>query len=419
MSLSLIVNPFLRPPRMNGVSESSHLFCASYPAKHIRPGKLKVQASGNTLGTYFRVTTYGESRGGGVGCIIDGCPPRIPLSEADVQVELDRRRPGQSRLVSPRKETDTCQIYSGIAEGLTTGSPIMVHVPNTDQTAYDYSELSRASRPSHADATYDFKYGVRAIQGGGRSSARETIARVAAGAVAKKILKKFSGTEVLAYVSQVHNVRLPEHLVDHESLNLDQVEESIVRCPNAEYAKKMIAAIDAVMARGDSVGGVVSCIARNVPRGLGSPVFNKLEAELARAAIILASTLMSGSEHNDEFYIDKRGRIRTRTNHSGGIQGGISNGEVLNMRIAFKPTPTIEMKQHTVTRDKHETEILSHIRRDPCVAPRAVPVVESMIALVLVDQIMAQYAQCELFPVNTALQEPMGSLSLNSAYLPC
>lgn len=185
----------------------------------------------------------------------------------------------------------------------------------------------------------------------------------------------------------------------------------------------MIAAIDAVMARGDSVGGVVSCIARNVPRGLGSPVFNKLEAELARAAMSLpasigfefgsgfAGTLMSGSEHNDEFYIDKRGRIRTRTNHSGGIQGGISNGEVLNMRIAFKPTPTIEMKQHTVTRDKHETEILSHIRRDPCVAPRAVPVVESMIALVLVDQIMAQYAQCELFPINTALQEPMGSLS--------
>eukprot|EP00261_Vitis_vinifera_P020349 XP_010651154.1 PREDICTED: chorismate synthase 2, chloroplastic isoform X2 [Vitis vinifera] len=422
MSLSLIVNPFLRPPRTNGVSESSHLFCALYPAKHIRPGKL-MQASGNTLGTYFRVTTYGESRGGGVGCIIDGCPPRIPLSEADVQVELDRRRPGQSRLVSPRKETDTCQIYSGIAEGLTTGSPIMVHVPNTDQTAHDYSELSRAYRPSHADATYDFKYGVRAIQGGGRSSARETIARVAAGAVAKKILKKFSGTEVLAYVSQVHNVRLPEHLVDHESLNLDQIEESIVRCPNAEYAKKMIAAIDAVMARGDSVGGVVSCIARNVPRGLGSPVFNKLEAQLARAAMSLpasigfefgsgfAGTLMSGSEHNDEFYIDKRGRIRTRTNHSGGIQGGISNGEVLNMRIAFKPTPTIEMKQHTVTRDKHETEILSHIRRDPCVAPRAVPVVESMIALVLVDQIMAQYAQCELFPINTALQEPMGSLS--------
>ncbi|XP_034688315.1 chorismate synthase 2, chloroplastic-like isoform X3 [Vitis riparia] len=423
MSLSLIVNPFLRPPRTNGVSESSHLFCALYPAKHIRPEKLKVQASGNTLGTYFRVTTYEESRGGGVGCIIDGCPPRIPLSEADVQVELDRRRPGQSRLVSPRKETDTCQIYSGIAEGLTTGSPIMVHVPNTDQTAHDYSELSRAYRPSHADATYDFKYGVRAIQGGGRSSARETIARVAAGAVAKKILMKFSGTEVLAYVSQVHNVRLPEHLVDHESLNLDQVEESIVRCPNAEYAKKMIAAIDAVMARGESVGGVVSCMARNVPRGLGSPVFNKLEAELARAAMSLpasigfefgsgfAGTLMSGSEHNDEFYIDKRGRIRTRTNHSGGIQGGISNGEVLSMRIAFKPTPTIELKQHTVTRDKHETEILSHIRRDPCVAPRAVPVVESMIALVLVDQIMAQYAQCELFPINTALQEPMGSLS--------
>ncbi|CAL5343438.1 unnamed protein product [Camellia sinensis] len=386
----------------------------------------EIQAVGSTFGTYFRVSTYGESHGGGVGCIIDGCPPRVPLSEADMQVDLDRRRPGQSRITTPRKETDTCEIYSGVAEGMTTGSPIMVKVPNTDQRGHDYSEMSISYRPSHADAAYDFKYGVRSVQGGGRSSARETIGRVAAGAVAKKILKLFSGTEILAYVSQVHKVILPEDLVDHESLSLDEwpwdsdrIESNIVRCPNPEYAEKMIAAIDAVRVRGDSVGGVVTCIARNVPRGLGSPVFDKLEAELAKAAMSLpatkgfefgsgfAGTFMTGSEHNDEFFVDENGRIRTRTNRSGGIQGGISNGEIINMRIAFKPTSTIGKKQHTVTRDKHATELIARGRHDPCVVPRAVPMVEAMVALVLVDQLMAQYAQCNMFPINPALQEPL------------
>ncbi|MBA0780695.1 hypothetical protein Gotri_004765, partial [Gossypium trilobum] len=283
----------------------------------------------------------------------------------------------------------------------------------------DYKEMSIAYRPSHADATYDMKYGVRAVQGGGRSSARETIGRVASGAIAKKILKLFSGTEVLAYVSQVHQVVLPDGSVDHDTVTLDQIESNIVRCPNPDYAEKMIAAIDAVRTRGNSIGGVVTCIVRNAPRGLGSPVFDKLEAELAKAVMSLpatkgfefgsgfAGTFLTGSEHNDEFYTDEHGRVRTRTNRSGGIQGGISNGEIINMRVAFKPTATIGKKQHTVTREKQEIELLARGRHDPCVVPRAVPMVEAMVALVLVDQLMAQYAQCNLFPINSELQEPL------------
>ncbi|XP_031271679.1 chorismate synthase, chloroplastic isoform X2 [Pistacia vera] len=391
------------------------------------PKKLEIKAAGSTFGTYFRVTTFGESHGGGVGCTIDGCPPRIRLSEADMQFDLDRRRPGQSRITTPRKETDTCKIQSGVSEGVTTGTPIHVFVPNTDQRGNDYNEMSVAYRPSHADATYDMKYGVRSVQGGGRSSARETIGRVAAGAVAKKILKQFAGTEILAFVSQAHKVVLPEDLIDYEALTLDQVESNIARCPDPEYAEKMIAAIDAVRVRGDSVGGVVTCIVRNAPRGLGSPVFDKLEAELAKAAMSLpatkgfefgsgfAGTFMTGSEHNDEFYTDEYGNIRTRTNRSGGIQGGISNGEIINMRVAFKPTSTIGRKQNTVTREKKETELIARGRHDPCVVPRAVPMVEAMVALVLVDQLMAQYAQCYLFPPNSDLQAPFKLPSLEPA----
>ncbi|XP_057475576.1 chorismate synthase 2, chloroplastic-like [Actinidia eriantha] len=452
MAFSLSTLPFLGAPSSVRLSSLRPSDLRNLPFRTLQVGshrhKLQVQAVGNTFGNYFRVTTYGESHGGGVGCVIDGCPPRIPLSESDIQFELDRRRPGQSRVTTLRKETDTCQIYSGIAEGMTTGSPIMVKVPNTNQRGDDYNEMSEKYRPSHADATYDFKYGVRSVQGGGRSSARETIGRVAAGAVAKKILKHFSGTEVLAYASQVHKVVLPQDCVDHEGLTLDQIESNIVRCPNPEYAEQMIDAIDAVRVRGDSVGGVVMCIVRNVPRGLGSPVFDKLEAELAKAAMSLpaskgcefgsgfAGTFMTGSEHNDEFFIDEHGRIRTRTNRSGGIQemdptmlfqastttsscstlstwrgkqnkGGISNGEVIEMRVAFKPTPTIARKQITVTRNKQEAELIFRGRQDPCVVPRAVPVVEAMVALVLVDQVMAHYAQCQIFPLNLALQEPL------------
>ncbi|KAF3433925.1 hypothetical protein FNV43_RR25028 [Rhamnella rubrinervis] len=392
--------------------------------------KLQVRAAGSTFGTHFRVTTYGESHGGGVGCVIDGVPPRRPLSEADMQVDLDRRRPGQSRITTPRKETDTCKILSGVYEGVTTGTPIHVFVPNTDQRGHDYKEMSLAYRPSHADATYDMKYGVRSVQGGGRSSARETIGRVAAGAVAKKILKDFAGTEILAYVSQVHQVVLPEDMVNHHSLTADQIENNIVRCPDPEYAEKMIAAIDAIRVRGESIGGVVTCIVRNCPRGLGSPVFDKLDAEFAKALMSLpatkgfeigsgfAGTFLTGSEHNDEFFVDGHGTIRTRTNRSGGVQGGISNGEIIKMRIAFKPTATISKKQHTVTRDKKEIELIARGRHDPCVVPRAVPMVEAMVALVLADQLLAHFAQCNLFPINEALQEPLSKSSLEAASVP-
>ncbi|KAG6494908.1 hypothetical protein ZIOFF_042691 [Zingiber officinale] len=342
----------------------------------------EVRAGGDKFGKHFEVSTYGESHGGGVGCVISGCPPRIPLSEEDLQFELDRRRPGQSRITTPRKETDTCRILSGIYDGMTTGTSICISVPNTDQRGHDYSEMSLAYRPSHADATYDFKYGLRAIQGGGRSSARETIGRVAAGAIAKKILKMYAGTEILAYVSQVHKVVLPEGVVDHETVTLDQIESNIVRCPDPDYAQKMIEAIDEVRVKGDSVGGIVTCIARNVPRGLGCPVFDKLEADLAKAMLSLpatkgfeigsgfAGTFLTGSEHNDEFFMDEHGNMRTRTNRSGGVQGGISNGETIYLRIAFKPTSTIAKKQQTVTRDRHETELIARGRHDPCVVPR-------------------------------------------------
>ncbi|KAJ7558315.1 hypothetical protein O6H91_04G033000 [Diphasiastrum complanatum] len=364
-----------------------------------QPHKLEVRASiGNTFGNLFRVTTFGESHGGGVGCIIDGCPPRLPLSESDMQVELDRRRPGQSRITTPRKESDTCKILSGVGQGSTLGTPIAVSVPNTDQRGNDYSEMALAYRPSHADATYDFKYGVRAVEGGGRSSARETIGRVAAGAVAKKLLKIQSATEVLAYVSRVHGVELPDDVVDHEKLTIEQIESNIVRCPDPVIAEEMIKAIDMVRLRGDSVGGVITCIARNVPRGLGSPVFDKLEAELAKGLMSLPATKgfeigsgfsgskMTGSEHNDEFYIDDSGNVRTRTNRSGGIQ----------------------TLQKTVTREGHETEFRARGRHDPCVVPRAVPMVEAMVALVLADQLLQHHAQCQLLRFDTNLPPANG-----------
>ncbi|URD77950.1 Chorismate synthase [Musa troglodytarum] len=382
------------------------------------PRRLEVRAGGDKFGKHFEVTTYGESHGGGVGCIISGCPPRIPLSEEDLQFELDRRRPGQSRITTPRKETDTCRILSGLYEGMTTGTSICVFVPNTDQRGHDYSEMSIAYRPSHADATYDFKYGLRAIQGGGRSSARETIGRVAAGALAKKILKMYAGTEILAYVSQVHKVVLPEGVVDNEAVTLDEIESNIVRCPDPEYAQKMIEAIDAVRVKGESVGGVVTCIARNVPRGLGCPVFDKLEADLAKAMLSLPAT--KGFEFGSGFAVSI---MMSSTWMSLAIcereqidrAGGISNGETIYMRIAFKPTSTIGKKQKTVTRDRHETELIARGRHDPCVVPRAVPMVEAMVALVLLDQLMAHTAQCGLFPSDPALQQqivpaPDGSL---------
>ncbi len=359
---------------------------------------------GNTFGQLFRITTYGESHGGGVGVVIDGCPPRLEISEAEIQVELDRRKPGQSRITTPRKESDTCEIMSGVFEGKTTGTPISILVRNKDARSKDYNEMATKYRPSHADATYDAKYGIRNYQGGGRSSARETIGRVAAGAIAKKILKQVAGVEIVGYVKRIKDI---EAEVDPNEVTLEQVESNIVRCPNAEYAEKMIERIDLARNDKDSLGGVVECVARQVPKGLGDPVFDKLEAELAKGVMSLpatkgfeigsgfAGTTMTGSEHNDEFYIDEQGNTRTVSNRSGGVQGGISNGENIVIRVAFKPTATIGKEQKTVTKTGEETLLAAKGRHDPCVLPRAVPMVEAMVALVLCDRLLHDRAQCK------------------------
>jgi len=403
---------------------SGSLLAAPSRPKRVRSAsRLIARASlANTFGTSFRVTTFGESHGGGVGCVIDGCPPRLPISQEELQFELDRRRPGQSRITTPRSETDTCEILSGVTpDGISLGTPMAVLVRNKDHRSNDYSEMSLAYRPSHADATYDMKYGVRAVAGGGRSSARETIGRVAAGAVAKKILKLAAGTEVLAFVSRVRDVETTD--VDLDTFTMDEVESNIVRCPDASKADEMIAAIDDVRTKGDSCGGVVTLVCRGVPRGLGAPVFAKLEAELAAAMMSLPATKgfeigsgfegisMKGSDHNDEFYLDDSGDIRTRSNRSGGIQGGISNGENIVLRIAFKPTSTVSVSQNTVTRGGVSTELRARGRHDPCVVPRAVPMVEAMAALVLVDHLMQQQQQCHLFDGVYASEEAAAVMS--------
>ncbi|MDX2213359.1 MAG: chorismate synthase [Oculatellaceae cyanobacterium bins.114] len=361
---------------------------------------------GSTFGQLFRVTTFGESHGGGVGVVIDGCPPRLEISIDEIQFELDRRRPGQSKITTPRKEEDKCEILSGIFEGKTLGTPIALLVRNKDARSQDYDEMAQKYRPSHADATYDAKYGIRNWQGGGRSSARETIGRVAAGAIAKKILKQVAGVEIIGYVKRIKDL---EGVVDPNIVTLEQVESNIVRCPDKECADRMIELIEQIGRSGDSVGGVVECVARSVPKGLGEPVFDKLEADLAKGMMSLpaskgfeigsgfAGTLMTGIEHNDEFYIDEQGEIRTVTNRSGGIQGGIANGENIILRVAFKPTATIRKEQRTVTKEGEETVLAAKGRHDPCVLPRAVPMVESMVALVLCDHLLRHHGQCELF----------------------
>ncbi|MGF1495618.1 MAG: chorismate synthase [Elainellaceae cyanobacterium] len=367
---------------------------------------------GNTFGHLFRVTTFGESHGGGVGVVIDGCPPRLDLAESDIQFDLDRRRPGQSKITTPRKETDTCEILSGTFQGKTLGTPITILVRNKDARPQDYGEMATKYRPSHADATYDAKYGIRNYQGGGRSSARETIGRVAAGAIAKKILQQAAGVEIIGYVKRIKDL---EGLVDPETVTQTQVESNIVRCPDAECAERMIDLIEQVGRSGDSLGGVVECVARRVPRGLGSPVFDKLEADLAKGVMSLPAskgfeigsgfggTLLTGSEHNDEFYIDEQGQPRTRTNRSGGVQGGISNGETILIRAAFKPTATIRKEQRTVTRDGEATQLAAKGRHDPCVLPRAVPMVEAMVALVLCDHLLRHQGQCSVLPADPAV----------------
>ncbi len=366
---------------------------------------------GNTFGHLFRITTFGESHGGGVGVVIDGCPPMLPISEAEIQTELDRRRPGQSRITTPRKETDTCEIVSGVFQGQTLGTPITILVRNKDTRPQDYSEMATVYRPSHADATYDAKYGVRNWQGGGRSSARETIGRVAAGAIAKKILAQVSGVEIIGYVKRIKDL---EAEIDPDQVTLKAVESNMVRCPNADAAEQMIALIDQARKDANSLGGVVECVARQVPIGMGSPVFDKLEADLAKGVMSLpaskgfeigsgfAGTLLTGIEHNDEFYTDETGRIRTVTNRSGGIQGGIANGENIVLRAAFKPTATIGKPQKTVNQAGEETTLAAKGRHDPCVLPRAVPMVEAMVALVLCDHLLRHQAQCRtLLPTST------------------
>ncbi|CAM9887721.1 unnamed protein product [Chrysoparadoxa australica] len=364
---------------------------------------------GNSFGRIFRISTWGESHGGGVGVVLDGCPPKLAISRDEIQKELDRRKPGQSRLTTPRNEADAVEILSGVSqEGFTLGTPIGMLVRNKDHRSNDYDTNAVAYRPSHADATYDAKYGIRAVAGGGRSSARETVGRVAAAAVAKALLKQYCGCEVLGkcYVKAVQDVTAEN--VDPDTFTLEEVEANIVRCPDPESAEKMIARIDEIRKTGNSIGGVVECVARNVPSGLGSPVFDKLEADLAKACMSLpaskgfevgsgfAGTMLTGKQHNDEFYVDEEGQTRTRTNRSGGIQGGISNGETIIIRVCFKPTSTIGQEQRTVTREGEETTMRGKGRHDPCVLPRAVPMVEAMVALVLADALMQDRAQCDL-----------------------
>jgi chorismate synthase len=356
---------------------------------------------GNTFGQLFRVTTFGESHGGGVGVVVDGCPPRIVITEADIQRELDRRRPGQSAVTTQRKETDRCEILSGTFQDQTVGTPIAILVRNEDARPEAYAATREILRPSHADFTYQAKYGIRNWQGGGRASARETVGRVAAGAIAQKVLATMNpGLEIIGYVTRVHDLAAT---VDRATVTREQVDANPVRCPVAVVAGYMTRAIEQARGDGDSLGGVIECVVRNVPPGLGQPVFDKLEADLAKAMLSLpaskgfeigsgfAATRMRGSEHNDEF--EKRGeRIATRTNFSGGIQGGISNGEEIYFRVAFKPTATIAKEQNTVTTGGEATTLSARGRHDPCVLPRAVPIVEAMTALVLCDHALRQRA---------------------------
>ena len=357
---------------------------------------------GNTFGNLFRITTWGESHGGGVGVVIDGCPPRLALTEEDIQPDLDRRRPGQSSIVTPRKETDRVQILSGTFEGKTLGTPISMWVKNEDTRPEAYSEMAEKFRPSHADYSYQAKFGIRNWQGGGRTSARETIGRVAAGAVARKILREQFGVGIVAYVKQVQRIHAT---VDANKVEARQVESNIVRCPDSAAAVKMIRLIEKMRRAGDSVGGLVECVARGVPPGWGEPVFDRLEADLAKAMLSLPASkgfevgsgfgamLMTGREHNDAFRM-KGGKVRTVTNNSGGIQGGISNGENIVVRVGFKPVATVMHEQDTVDIHFKNATLRGRGRHDPCVLPRAIPMVEAMAALVLVDHALRQRAQC-------------------------
>tara|TARA_B100001057_G_scaffold449691_1_gene491134 strand:- start:1090 stop:2160 length:1071 start_codon:yes stop_codon:yes gene_type:complete len=348
---------------------------------------------GNTFGKIYKISTYGESHGKSIGVIIDGCPSGIEIDTNYIQSELDRRKPGQSKITTPRKENDLIEVLSGVFEGKSTGAPISLQIKNKDQKSSDYKHISDSFRPSHADYTYFKKYGNRDHRGGGRSSARETANWVAAGAIAKQILKKLN-VKINAFVSQVGNISMTTH---YSKLNLDDSEKNIVRCPDPSFAKKFITLIDETRKNLDTVGGIITCVIQGCPVGIGEPIFNKLHAELGKAMLSINAVKgfeygsgfngaqMNGSNHNDEFKLSDEGKISTKSNYSGGIQGGISNGEDIYFNVAFKPVSTIMKDQKSVDSKNKVVTLKGKGRHDPCVVPRAVPIVESMAANVIVD----------------------------------
>jgi len=358
--------------------------------------------AGNSFGQLFRVTTFGESHGECIGVVIDGCPPRLEISESDIQKELDRRRPGQSKITSSRKEEDIVHIMSGVMGGKTLGTPIMLLVFNKDARAKDYLNLKNLYRPGHADYTYEAKYGIRDSSGGGRASARETLARVAAGAIAKKYLKEKLGIEFISFVEQVGDIKTD---MDFNLVTVKDVESNIVRCPDQKIAEKMIRLIEKVKEEGDSLGGVIRGVIKNVPAGLGEPVFDKLPADLAKAMMSInavkgfeigsgfAGIKLRGSQNNDEFYTDEKGKIKTKTNHTGGVLGGISNGETIYFRVAVKSVSTIRKRQQTINKNGEAVTFEASGRHDPCVLPRVVPIVDAMAALVVMDHYLRTKAQ--------------------------
>ena len=359
---------------------------------------------GNSFGQIFKITTFGESHGGAVGAVVDGCPPGLEISEAEIQQDLDRRKPGQSKITSPRKEQDKIHILSGVFEGKTTGTPILLLAYNQDAKPEDYEHLKNLFRPSHADYSYFLKYGARDFRGSGRASARETLARVAAGALAKKYLKQQCGLEVLSYVEQVGEIRTN---ILAEQVTFNSIEANIIRCPDQETAKKMIELVEEIKSQGDSIGGVIKCVIKNMPVGLGEPVFDKLPADLGKAMLSINAVKgfeigsgfegvkMKGSQHNDEFYINADGKPRTKINNAGGTLGGISTGENIYFRVAFKPVATISKKQNTVNLQNESVVLEAAGRHDPCVLPRAVPIVDAMAYLVIMDHYLRNKSQNE------------------------
>jgi chorismate synthase len=360
--------------------------------------------SGNSFGNLFKITTCGESHGGAVGVIIDGCPAGIEITQQEIQAELDRRKPGQSAITTPRSEADVIHILSGVFEGKTTGTPILLLAHNQDQRSADYDHLKNIFRPSHADFTYLMKYGLRDYRGSGRASARETLARVAAGSIAKKYLLQKLGIEIVSYVEQVGLIQAQ---IDHTVVTQEQVESNIIRCPDLTVASQMIKLVEEVRDNGDSIGGVIKCVIRNVPVGLGEPVFDRLQADLAKAMLSINATKgfeigsgfagvgLRGSQHNDQFVL-KDGEIRTKTNYAGGVLGGISSGEDIYFRVAFKSVSTISKTQTTLDIDYNQVELTAQGRHDPCVLPRAVPVVDAMAALVIIDHYLRHKAYSHL-----------------------